>query len=71
MNAGKIFGGLLFGAAVGTILGILIAPEKGSETRKKLKKKGEALLNDFKRDFDNTFFNMGSKNTYSKPEEEI
>ena len=35
---GRLFMGLLAGLGLGTILGILIAPEKGSETYKKLEK---------------------------------
>jgi len=44
----KFITGLLLGAAAGVVLGILFAPNKGSETRKKLAKKGEDLRDDIK-----------------------
>ena len=40
--------GVLAGAAIGAIVGILIAPDKGSETRKKLMSKGEGYADAFK-----------------------
>jgi len=44
----KFLTGLLIGAAAGAVLGILFAPAKGSETRKKLKQKGEDLEEELK-----------------------
>ncbi len=42
-NTGKIIGALLVGAAIGGVLGILFAPDKGSETRKKISGKTDDL----------------------------
>jgi gas vesicle protein len=50
-NAGKMIGALLIGAAIGGALGILFAPDKGSETRKKLCAKGEDLTDGMKEKF--------------------
>ncbi len=41
MNSGKIVLGILAGALAGTVLGVLFAPEKGSDIRKKIYKKRE------------------------------
>ena len=40
MSTSKVIMGFLAGAAVGGALGILLAPDKGSETRRKIKEKG-------------------------------
>jgi gas vesicle protein len=45
MNTGKTVLAVLAGIAAGAALGILIAPEKGSETRKKILQKGGDLAN--------------------------
>lgn len=40
---GVFIGGLMIGSAVGTVLGLLIAPRTGKETRKVLRKSTDAL----------------------------
>ncbi|MDB5284383.1 MAG: hypothetical protein JWO06_3458 [Bacteroidota bacterium] len=41
MSSGKVLLGVLAGVAVGATLGILFAPDKGSNTRKKISRKGD------------------------------
>ena len=43
MTNSKVLWGFLAGAAIGGALGILLAPDKGSETRKKIMEKGNDL----------------------------
>ena len=43
MSKGKLITGVIVGAAAGAVLGILMAPDKGSETRKKIAQKGSDL----------------------------
>jgi len=42
-RTGAFIGGLLLGTAVGTVIGLLLAPRSGRETRRLLKKSAEAL----------------------------
>ena len=55
--------GFLAGAAVGALAGILLAPDKGSETRKKISKKTGDLGDSLKGQFND--FIDGVKETYS------
>ncbi len=50
-NSGKLVSALLLGAAVGGLIGILFAPDKGSETRKKISSKGNELTDSVKEKF--------------------
>ena len=47
----KLLTGVILGAAVGAAMGILFAPEKGKETRKKLAKKGGDMSDAVKNKF--------------------
>jgi gas vesicle protein len=42
-RTGNFLGGMVLGAAIGTITGLLIAPKSGRETRRILKKSADAL----------------------------
>jgi len=69
MSTGKVLLGLVAGVAAGAILGVLFAPAKGSETRKKISKKGEKLAEDVKEKFDEFIENISDK--YEEVKDEI
>ena len=51
MNTGKILLGVIAGAAVGALAGILFAPAKGSRTRRRILMKGENYVDELKDKF--------------------
>lgn len=61
MSTGKILLGVLAGAAVGALVGILMAPDKGTATRKKIMKKGEDYTDALKDKFDDLVSSMTDK----------
>lgn len=61
MKTTNVLLGVLGGVAVGAALGILFAPEKGSETRKKILDKSKAYQNDLKNKFDGVVQNASKK----------
>jgi gas vesicle protein len=61
MEKGKIVAGVLGGIALGALLGVLFAPEKGSVTRRKISRKGEEYLDDIKDKFDEFLDNVSEK----------
>lgn len=48
MKKSNVVFGVLAGAAIGALLGVLFAPDKGSRTRKKMYRKGEDIVEDLK-----------------------
>ncbi len=48
MSNGKIILGAIAGLAIGGIVGMLFAPEKGSRTRRKIVSKSEDYMDDIK-----------------------
>jgi len=52
MNSGKIILGTLAGVVIGAALGVLFAPDKGSNTRKKIIGKLEDFTNEMKNNLD-------------------
>jgi gas vesicle protein len=51
MSSSKLLTGVLLGAAAGAVLGILFAPDKGTETRKKIAQKGRDFSDNLKNKF--------------------
>ena len=52
------FMGLLAGVAIGTVIGVLFAPEKGSVTRNEIARKGEEVADDVKDRFNDILENF-------------
>jgi len=61
MESGKIVLGVIAGVALGAVLGILLAPEKGSVTRSQIMGKGEDYAAGLSKKMDD-FIELVSKN---------
>ena len=48
MNSGKVLLGIVGGAAAGALIGVLFAPDKGSNTRKKILDSSKDYVDDLK-----------------------
>ena len=69
MSSGKVFLSILAGAAVGALTGILIAPAKGSKTRKNILRKGEDYYDSFKGKLDELLHTATEK--FEKVKEDV
>lgn len=61
MKSGKLLLGVLAGVAAGVVIGVLLAPDKGSETRKKIFKKGADYADDLKDTFNEFVDSLADK----------
>jgi gas vesicle protein len=61
MDSGKVLLGVLAGAAVGATLGILFAPDKGSETRKKIARKSNDYADGLEEKFNEMIDSMSKQ----------
>jgi gas vesicle protein len=61
MNSGKVILGALAGLAAGALIGVLFAPDKGTESRSKIVKKGEDYLDSVKNRFNSLLDSISGK----------
>lgn len=61
MNSGKFLATVLAGAAIGAVIGVLFAPDKGTETRRKMAEKGSDLANGVKDKYNEFSDNISEK----------
>lgn len=61
MKTDKVILGVLGGLAAGAIMGILFAPDKGTKTRKKIKRKGNEYADEIMDKFDTALDTISNK----------
>lgn len=70
MDSGKVLIGVLAGFAAGALIGILFAPDKGTNTRKQILSSGEDYADILKEKFDEVVNNLSKKYDNAKGEAE-
>jgi gas vesicle protein len=70
MNASKVLLSFVAGAAVGAALGILFAPDKGIETRRKISEKSNDMAGSLKDNFNDFVDGIKEKFASAKDEAE-
>ncbi len=70
MKSGKVLLGVLAGVAAGALLGVLFAPDKGANTRKKILSKGEDYADALKEKFDELLGTVTNKSESAKQDAE-
>ncbi|MFC6876714.1 YtxH domain-containing protein [Flavobacterium myungsuense] len=61
MESGKVILGVVSGIAVGAVLGVLFAPEKGSKTRRKILETGKEYTDNLKEKFSDLYEDVSNK----------
>lgn len=75
MDNSKFIVGFIAGAVVGGVLGVLLAPDKGSETRKKIREKGAGMTDSLTEKFNEVTDKLnevadGLKETFTRSKNE-
>ncbi len=61
MKTGKVILGILIGTSAGALMGMLFAPQKGADARKKIAKMGKKYADTIKEKFDKTLDGITEK----------
>jgi gas vesicle protein len=61
MNAGKVLLSLLAALSVGALVGVLLAPEKGTKTRRKISDNSHDMINNLTTKFDELVDSLSQK----------
>jgi len=70
MKSGKVLLGVLAGLAAGAIMGIVLAPDKGSKTRKQILSKSEDYADELKAKFNDFVSSFTDQYANTKQEAE-